>query len=131
MIDESGSMPAKPLSPEMRKLIDDAIAAIKNSKNLDQFPLKKHVFEKKIYEEKIYDPPLFEKKIFKEKFKMDMLDEKYGSLAEKFGIIASARERARQNGEALAEACHAGTAGVTPVMRPLSFRRGFISMRSY
>ena len=148
-MDESGSMSANPLSPAMREALSKIWAEVGAEGGLKEIPWKLKNFEKKVinYEEPVFhnkimiDDRPFEKEILSKKFNSEIprfmntinaLEKEFPDIFAEIKLSPAERaERARERGEALAEACHAGTPGVTAVMRPLSLKRGFCSISTY
>lgn len=151
-------MEGKPLSPEILKALEEAIDKVRPGKydiplKARSFDEEKVIIDDRpwanVLEKNLLDEPFEKKFITKElptepplrgsfnhnspknsnreiikKF-LDSLPD----LAEFLKLTPEQRAvRARERGEALAEACHAGTAQPTIVLRPLSLRRGFISL---
>jgi hypothetical protein len=142
MFDQSGSMNDETSASVYKEAVLKSLSEIVAKTGTgDPIPFKILIDDRQTeYIGKKFREPLFEKEFIKkpmiEKFSnklepglLSEIFEKYADILAECKLTPEERaERARERGEALATACHAGTAAVTTVLRPLSFRRGFISL---
>lgn len=143
-MDQSGSMEGEKLSPEGRRQLDDILKEFREKSKedwwlkprseekifVDDRPLT-HIFKKNISEQPEFPIKEFPREKLRERFNPS--SERFKRMIADLGpeianIITEFKLTPEQRGEALAEACHAGTTAATTVLRPITFRRGFISL---